>query len=207
MMGAPVPTSLLQTSPAGTSLRYAAAAWAPAACQCTVPCALAVRIRYAELWKHCPPKRHTPCGGETSHPVHACKRRVETKGMMGTNRYAFERYLNVRTARDPSFSPDGRRLSFITDITGVAEVWTVPVTPASEAPSWPHQITFRGERSDSATYAPDAPMLLVAADARGAEPTQPYLVSRDGVTFTPLTDQPGVIHTFCSLSPHRHPPC
>ena len=87
--------------------------------------------------------------------------------MMGTNRYAFERYLNVRTARDPSFSPAGRRLSFITDITGVAEVWTVPVTPASAAPSWPHQITFRGERSDSATYAPAAPVLLVAGDVGG----------------------------------------
>src|SRR5260370_35996136 len=93
---------------------------------------------------------------------------METKGRRGTNRYAFARYLNVRTARGPSFSPDGRRLSFITDITGVAEVWTSPVTPASEAPSWPKQITFRGERSDSATYAPAAPALLVAGGARGA---------------------------------------
>jgi dipeptidyl aminopeptidase/acylaminoacyl peptidase len=126
---------------------------------------------------------------------------------MGTNRYAFERYLNVRTARDPSFSPDGRRLSFITDITGVAEVWTVPVTPASAAPSWPHQITFRGERSDSATYAPAAPVLLVAGDAGGAERTQLYLVSDDGVTFTPLTDQPDVIHTFGSWSPDGNHLC
>src|SRR5260370_16133361 len=115
---------------------------------------------------------------------------------MGTNRYAFESYLNVRTARGPSFSPDGRRLSFITDITGVAEVWTVLVTPASEAPSWPSQVTFRGERSDSATYAPAAPALLVAGDAGGAEPTQLYLLSHDSVTLTPPTRQPHPIHTF-----------
>src|SRR5258707_7164481 len=102
---------------------------------------------------------------------------------MGTNRYAFARYLNVRTARGPNFSPDGRRLSFITDITGVAEVWTLPVTPASQAPSWPHQITFRGERSDSAIYAPAAPVLLVARGAGRSAPTPIYPLRADRATL------------------------
>ena len=41
----------------------------------------------------------------------------------------FVRYLNVRSASGASFSPDGQRLAFLTDITGVAEVWSVAVTP------------------------------------------------------------------------------
>src|SRR5690348_12383500 len=63
-----------------------------------------------------------------------------------TKNYPFERYLNVRNAYGPSFSPDGKSLSFLTDITGVAEVWSVPVELASLRPAWPEQLTFRGER-------------------------------------------------------------
>jgi len=41
---------------------------------------------------------------------------------MPNEQYSFERYLNVRSAVAPSFSHDGKRLSFLTSITGVAEV-------------------------------------------------------------------------------------
>ncbi len=39
---------------------------------------------------------------------------------MPDEQYSFERYLNVRSAFAPSFSHDGKRLSFLTNITGVA---------------------------------------------------------------------------------------
>ena len=38
-------------------------------------------------------------------------------------KYDFERYLNVRSAKTPSFGPDGERLSFLMDTTGVPQVW------------------------------------------------------------------------------------
>lgn len=41
---------------------------------------------------------------------------------MANEGYGFERYLNVRSAYGASFSPDGSSVSFLTDITGVAEV-------------------------------------------------------------------------------------
>jgi hypothetical protein len=40
---------------------------------------------------------------------------------MPLEQYSFERYLNIRAAFAPSFSPDGKRLSLLTNITGVAE--------------------------------------------------------------------------------------
>src|SRR5262249_56297343 len=59
----------------------------------------------------------------------------------------FVRYLNVRSASGVSFAPDGRRLTFLTDITGIAEVWSVTVSPGtSQTPlsrggalPWPEQ--------------------------------------------------------------------
>ena len=46
---------------------------------------------------------------------------------MPKEQYSFERYLNVRSAFAPSFSYDRKRLSFLTNITGVAEVLSVPI--------------------------------------------------------------------------------
>ncbi|HKF36827.1 MAG TPA: hypothetical protein VKB35_07985, partial [Ktedonobacteraceae bacterium] len=106
---------------------------------------------------------------------------------MPTTKYPFERYLNVRMAYGPSFSPGGKRLSFLTDITGVAEVWSIPVDIHASTPAWPDQLTFRGERVAGASYSPTDDLLLVAADIGGNERTQLYTLSADGSAFTALT--------------------
>lgn len=110
----------------------------------------------------------------------------------------FVRYLNARSAYGASFAPDGQRITFLTDITGVAEVWRVPVaTQGSEtAPGWPEQLTFGGERIAGASYSPVADRLIVGGDVGGNERTQLFLMRGDGTTFTPLTKQPETIHVF-----------
>jgi dipeptidyl aminopeptidase/acylaminoacyl peptidase len=115
---------------------------------------------------------------------------------MTTVQFSFERYLNIRSASDPSFSPDGKRLSFLTNITGVAEVWSVPIDIHASAPAWPDQLTFRGERVAGASYSPVADVLLVSSDVGGNEHDQLYLLSADGTVFTPLTSQPETIYRF-----------
>jgi dipeptidyl aminopeptidase/acylaminoacyl peptidase len=115
-------------------------------------------------------------------------------------RYGFERYLNIRTAYGASFSPDGTHMSFLTDITGVPEVWSVPIGLAAITP-WPEQLTFRGERVASATFSPTNEILLVSADTGGNERTQLHILGADGAAFTALTAQPEVIHQFGAWSP------
>ncbi|MGH2487123.1 MAG: hypothetical protein ACRDHE_14030, partial [Ktedonobacterales bacterium] len=73
---------------------------------------------------------------------------------MAKSSYSFERYVNVRAAHGASFSPDGAFISFLTDLTGVMEVWRVPADRHAARPSWPDQVTFRGERATSADYSP-----------------------------------------------------
>jgi dipeptidyl aminopeptidase/acylaminoacyl peptidase len=110
--------------------------------------------------------------------------------------YGFERYLNVRAARGASFAPDGGMVSFLTDITGVGEVWSVPLQLRPQAPAWPEQLTFRSERAMGATFSPVAAQLLVGGDRGGNERTQLYLLSADGSRFDALTHDPEVIHQF-----------
>jgi Tol biopolymer transport system component len=86
---------------------------------------------------------------------------------MPTTKYPFERYLNVRIANGPSFSPGGKRLSFLTDITGVAEVWSIPIDIHASTPAWPDQLTFRGERVAGASYSPTDDLLPGPLGHRG----------------------------------------
>ena len=120
---------------------------------------------------------------------------------MPTQTYNFARYLNVRMAYGSSFSPGGQRLTFLTDITGVAEVWSVPVDMSAPTPAWPQQLTFVGDRVGSAAYSPTAGVLLVSADAGGNERMQLSLLSDDGSTFIPITSKPESIYQFGAWSP------
>ncbi|MEO7000447.1 MAG: S9 family peptidase [Ktedonobacterales bacterium] len=113
--------------------------------------------------------------------------------------YSFERYLNVRAAYGPSFAPDGSRLSFLTDITGVAEVWNVDAQ--AQRPQWPEQLTFRGERVAGAVYSPTAETLLMSGDIGGDERTQLFRLSGDGAQLDRLTNRLETIYQFGGWSP------
>jgi dipeptidyl aminopeptidase/acylaminoacyl peptidase len=109
--------------------------------------------------------------------------------------YEFARYLKIRSAWGPSWSPDGRRVSFLTEITGVPQVWEVP----AERPSWPEQLTFYEERVSGAEYSPTQERLLFGMDAGGNERTQLFLL--EGGEVTDLTRAPGAIHYSGGFSP------
>jgi Tol biopolymer transport system component len=40
--------------------------------------------------------------------------------------FGIDRFLNIRSASAPTFSPDGRFVGFLTNITGVAQLWVIP---------------------------------------------------------------------------------
>ena len=53
----------------------------------------------------------------------------------------FARYLNIRITYTSSFAPDGDKIAFLTNITGVPQVWQVP-----SGGGWPEQLTFFADR-------------------------------------------------------------
>jgi dipeptidyl aminopeptidase/acylaminoacyl peptidase len=106
-------------------------------------------------------------------------------------KYDFERYLNVRSARAPSFGPDGKRLSFLMDTTGVPQVWRLD-TPGA----WPRQLTFEEERVSFASWSPERDELVFGMDQGGNERTQLFRLDGDGETVIPLTDDPDAIHNW-----------
>ncbi len=103
----------------------------------------------------------------------------------------FARYLNIRAAWNPSFSPDGQSIVFLSNITGVAQAFRVP-----DEGGWPEQITFFEDGADGADYSPTAAEVLVAFDKGGDEKTQFVRMAESGAGAFPIDADTAVIHVF-----------
>lgn len=115
--------------------------------------------------------------------------------------FTIDRFLNIRAASGPSFSPDGRFVTFLTNITGVAQLWQVPVDGG-----WPVQLTFTTESVRGAYYSPLKHELIFSMDTGGNERTQLYRLRGsgggmdhglgDGWVSEDLSKEPKAIHQF-----------
>jgi dipeptidyl aminopeptidase/acylaminoacyl peptidase len=116
-------------------------------------------------------------------------------------RFSIDRYLNIRAANGPSFSPDGRFVSFLTNITGIAQLWQVPVESG-----WPTQLTFTNESVRGGHYNPRRHEIIYSMDVGGNERTQLYRLHGiggdtdhglgNGWVDEDVTREPKAIHTF-----------
>jgi dipeptidyl aminopeptidase/acylaminoacyl peptidase len=105
-------------------------------------------------------------------------------------------YLNVRRAHGPAWSPDGARLAFVADTSGLDQAWVV-----TREGGEPAQLTYFSERVGMVAWSPAGDQVLVTIDAGGNEHDQLYLVPVAGGEARALTAEPGVIHHFGAWSP------
>jgi dipeptidyl aminopeptidase/acylaminoacyl peptidase len=110
--------------------------------------------------------------------------------------FDIERYLNVRSAHGASVGPDGDRLSFLMDTTGVPQVWTL-----DEPGGWPEQRTFFDDRVTFASWSPERPELLVGRDRGGDERETLYRLDAATGEVVDLTQHPDAKHWFGGWSP------
>lgn len=115
--------------------------------------------------------------------------------------FSIDRYLHIRSAHGPSFSPDNRFVTFQSNITGLFQLWQVPAEGG-----WPTQLTFTSESVRGASYNPRKHDLIFSMDAGGNEKTQLYLLTGvgpgtdhglgEGWFTEELTAQPDAVHQF-----------
>lgn len=112
-----------------------------------------------------------------------------TQGNVSPVTYAISRYLNVRAAYFPSFTCDGQRLAFLTNITGLPQVWQVGLAPDLEEALWPDQLTFEADRVMGVwcSPAPGDDRVLYARDVGGNENAQLFLLHPGDAIETCLT--------------------
>jgi dipeptidyl aminopeptidase/acylaminoacyl peptidase len=88
----------------------------------------------------------------------------------------------VGSCLSPSFSPDGERVAFVSDLSGTPQVWTVPA-----AGGWPEAVTALDDPVRSVEWSPTGEWLACAVAPGGGMNTQVYLVRPDGTGLRRLT--------------------
>ncbi len=109
--------------------------------------------------------------------------------------YSIERYLNIRVAGSPTFSPDGKRIAFLTNITGTSQIWFVDA-----AGGYPEQITAFQDNISFTRWLPDNKGLIFGKAVGGNENTQFFHLSGDGANIKPLTADEKTRHNFGGIS-------
>ncbi|MCP5100027.1 MAG: S9 family peptidase, partial [Chloroflexi bacterium] len=115
--------------------------------------------------------------------------------------FPISRYLNIRAAYHPSFSTNGRFLSFISNITGTPQAWQVDCNQLQHNIPWPDQLTFAADRVMSARYTPDD-QLIYTHDVGGNENAQIFLLNPTTGAETCLsTGHEAALHSLGGDSP------
>jgi dipeptidyl aminopeptidase/acylaminoacyl peptidase len=93
------------------------------------------------------------------------------------------RMARVGSAGGASFSPDGKWVSFISNLSGVPQVWIAPV-----GGGYPRMVTNGDDPVTGAQWSPASDWLAVTIAPGGGLNTQVYVVKPDGTALRRLTD-------------------
>jgi dipeptidyl aminopeptidase/acylaminoacyl peptidase len=92
------------------------------------------------------------------------------------------RLTRVGSCFSPSFSPDGSRLAFVSNVTGRPQIWTV-----ATAGGWPDLVTAFDDPVPRVAWSPDGAWLACLVAPGGGMNTQVYLLRPDGTGVRRLT--------------------
>ncbi|MBK6767097.1 MAG: S9 family peptidase [bacterium] len=97
--------------------------------------------------------------------------------------YTLSQYLNIQSASGGSFNPRGDELSYISNVSGQPQVWSV-----SSRSGLFSQMTFEEDGVDGAWWSPTDPTkMIVAASRGGSERSKLYMVTPLRSPLIPLT--------------------
>ncbi|WP_249871571.1 S9 family peptidase [Oceanobacillus saliphilus] len=104
-------------------------------------------------------------------------------------------YLHVRTVKSFEYGRNGNNISFISDYTGVPQVWEV-----RPEDGWPYQVSFAQEGVTFFSYVPGTSDRIIGMDNDGDERVQLYLLKTTG-ELVALTNSPEHVHMYGGSSP------
>ena len=98
--------------------------------------------------------------------------KLESKNVADMQTFSIAQLYMTRQIGDSTWSPDGKQVAFISNISGRSNLWLVPATGG-----WPTQLTISDQRQASPVWAPDGTWIAYISDHDGDEQWDIFLVS------------------------------
>ena len=90
----------------------------------------------------------------------------------GEESLSLQRLYMTRLVGDTAWSPDGRTICFVSNITGRNNLWLVPASGG-----WPTQLTVSDQRESNPAWSPDGKWIAYQSDYDGDEQWDIFFVS------------------------------
>jgi len=107
-----------------------------------------------------------------------------------------EKLYMTRQVGRPSWSPDGKSIAFISNMSGRNNIWLVPAEGG-----WPVQLTVSDQRQSAPAWSPDGKWIAYQSDYDGDEQWDVFLVSPKTGKVVNLTSTREISETDPTWSP------
>src|ERR1039458_9997373 len=111
--------------------------------------------------------------------------KLQSKNVADMQAFSIEKLYMTRTIGDSTWSPDGKQIAFISNISGRNNLWLVPATGG-----WPTQLTISDQRQTQPVWSPDGTWIAFISDHDGDEQWDIFLVSPKSGDVVNLTTSP-----------------
>lgn len=135
-------------------------------------------------------------------PPAAPKAITDPKALVSTNvpdltNYDLSKFFVTRTVGGSSWSPDGKNVVLVTNISGRNNLWIVPA-----AGGWPRQLTISDQRQMNPAWSPDGQWIAFESDKNGNEQWDIFVVSPKNGDVVNLTNSPEISEESPTWQPH-----
>jgi len=96
--------------------------------------------------------------------------------------FKVEAMAKVGACYSPTFSPNGKEIVFISDISGIPQLWKVPITSG-----WPIQLTNFNDPVSGVKWSPVSNKIAFQLDPGGGMNSQLFLINADGSGLKQIT--------------------
>ncbi len=111
-------------------------------------------------------------------------------------KYPVEQFFSTRNITSFELSSDGKKVLYITNTTGLPQIWSIPVTGG-----WTQQITLESQAVKNLVPIPNSNDILFFSDFNGNERIQIFKINENGGQVECLTSKyPDSISDFCCFN-------
>jgi dipeptidyl aminopeptidase/acylaminoacyl peptidase len=112
-----------------------------------------------------------------THPT-----KLQSRNVDNMQTFTVDKLYMTRSIGGTTWSPDGKQIAFVSNISGRNNVWLVPSTGG-----WPSQLTISEQRQTQPAWSPDGSWIAYASDYDGNEQWDIFLVSPETGEVVNLT--------------------